>query len=548
MKRILSLMLGCMMALAMFANAGAIAEQTPVDWTKHQEFSIWIYSTTHDLYSGYSNNPGIRYLNEKFNVTLNFEQPVSGTEADSLALMLGTGEYTDMIDTNTYTGSVNQLFEDGVIVDLAAYLDYMPNLKARFEQWPDLRKFFFDDNGRMLRLRNFSETVENMWGGLVYRHDILDAMTGGNVQFPSGNAEPITLEDWDYMLPLFKQYFEAAGMAHGTPLILPSGGAFYYGELASGFGFHGPDFYTEDGKVKHGYLSEGFYNYIMKMREWYQAGYIYPDFASRVNDMFYLPNTELTYGGAAGVWFGLGAQLGDSMSMPEYGLFFDVRPISSPLDTAHGITGGPLLNVVQDRLFGGGSGSVVTTKCADIPKLVSIIDYMYSDEGGLLWQFGLTKDQIPAGDTIYASAGLQDGSYWFEGETFTLNPELDVVGGPVKIADVNTIRLPGYIRNNYLNQYSAEITKKAAAAWMRYDEGKIMKLAGLNYSAEEEKTFKENSVGIVDYANSQIPQYIMGTTEFNPEVFEAFKQQLITLGLEENMAIHQAAYDRFLSR
>ena len=39
-------------------------------------------------------------------------------------------------------------------------------------------------------------------------------MTGGNVEFSSGNEEPITIEDWDYMLLLFKQYFEAAGMAY----------------------------------------------------------------------------------------------------------------------------------------------------------------------------------------------------------------------------------------------------------------------------------------------------------------------------------------------
>ena len=41
-------------------------------------------------------------------------------------------------------------------------------------------------------------------GGLVYRADILDVMTGGNPQFPSGNSEPTTIEDWEYMLPLFK--------------------------------------------------------------------------------------------------------------------------------------------------------------------------------------------------------------------------------------------------------------------------------------------------------------------------------------------------------
>ena len=57
------------------------------------------------------------------------------------------------------------------------------------------------------------------WGGLVYRRDILETMTGGNIAFPSGNDEPTTVEDMDYMLELMKQY--AAGVyrrdaAHGV--------------------------------------------------------------------------------------------------------------------------------------------------------------------------------------------------------------------------------------------------------------------------------------------------------------------------------------------
>ena len=226
----------------------------------------------------------MRYLNEKFNVTLKFQQPPAGTEADALSLMFGTGEYTDAIELSTYSGSWAELYEDGVIVDLADYLAYMPNLVARMESDPNFRRTVIDDDGRMLTFRSTRDEPELIWGGLVYRRDILETMTGGNIQFPSGNDQPVTIEDWEYMLPLFKMYFEMAGMVDFAPLILPFNGCFPLGaEILNGFGSH-PFYYLDGETVKYGPLDDGFYNYLKKMRDWYAAGYIYKDFASRTND------------------------------------------------------------------------------------------------------------------------------------------------------------------------------------------------------------------------------------------------------------------------
>ena len=85
----------------------------------------------------------------------------------------------------------------------------------------------------------------------------------------------------------------------------------------AGFGIGGLQ-YVEDGTVKYGISQDAFYDYLTKMKEWYSQGYIYSDFASRTDDMFFLPNTALTYGGAAGVWYGITDNIGDSMSLPEY--------------------------------------------------------------------------------------------------------------------------------------------------------------------------------------------------------------------------------------
>jgi ABC-type glycerol-3-phosphate transport system substrate-binding protein len=217
-------------------TGGTAQAPKTVDYSEHETFTAWLYATKSDFYSDYSENPVVRYLGNKYNITLQFQQPVSGTESDAMALMFGTGEYTDMIETTRYTGSLGDLYKDGVIIDIADYLGYMPNFKGHIDGDENIRRQFYDDDGRILTLRAIRTESELMWGGLVYRRDILETMTGGNIQFPSGNEHPTTIEDCDYMLPLFKTYFEKAGMKEDAPLIIPYFGFFGTGELASGFG------------------------------------------------------------------------------------------------------------------------------------------------------------------------------------------------------------------------------------------------------------------------------------------------------------------------
>lgn len=436
MKRLVCLLLSVLLLTGILsglasASSGEIAD---VDFSEHEEYTIWLQSDPNDYYSDYSDNPVIVYLYNKFNVTLKYEQPATGTEADSLSLMFGTGQYTDLVSTTYYTGSVRQLYEDGVIVDIAEYLDYMPNFKALLDGDDDFRKHAYTDDGKILQIPGISTEPELIWGSMVYRYDILDTMTGGNVAFPSGNESPTTPEDWDYMLPLFKAYFDAAGMADSAALILPYNSVFYYGEMLSGFGTSGPVYYVEDGKVSRGYLDDGFYDYLVKMNEWYEAGYIYQDFASRVNDLFYLPNTSLTYGGAAGAWFGMITQLGDVMSMPDYGLYFDVRAAVSPLNEGVALEDTYVRN--PSTVAHAGLGYVLTKACDNIPKFLTILDYMFSEEGALLFYYGLNADQLADSNGLYERIGLEDGAYWFEGEDFVFNPNIAEVGGTINRADI----------------------------------------------------------------------------------------------------------------
>jgi len=519
-----------------------------IDWTTHETFSWFISSGANDYYASYSDNPVVKYLEEKFNVTFEFQEPISGSEADAQALMFGTGQYTDIVAMDQYQGSWDELLEDGVIINIADYLDYMPNLSARMEEDPDYRKSRYNDDGQILSLNSYPEESTKAWCGLVYRRDILETMTDGNVNFPSGNDEPETIEDWEYMLPLFKEYFEGLGLVEYAPLIIPYNGFFGYGELADSFGVFPWNFFVDAATVHYGLAEDGWREYLTKMNEWYNAGYIYQDFASRTQDVFYQPNPELLYGNACGIWMGMLNHLGDVMSDPKSDIVYDVRPMKSPL--AEGRTPADQLKRLAPPSQGSGAVFILTSACKNPEKLLAIVDYMYSDEGGMLTKYGLTKDQIPAGDTYYMANGLNEGAYWFsESGNFIYNPLLDVGGGNLSSVPFSGDKLPGYIRNSYETLAASDSVRNAYEKWCGGDELTVkMQMPGLSLTDEEIAAASTITMDLFLYTMEMTPKFIVGTESLDDESWNNYLSELEKIGLSLMLEINQAGYDRYLAR
>lgn len=538
-------------------ESSAKSEAGADDMSQHRTITAWLYADDYKYYSSYSENPVVTYLDEKFNCTLEFQQPPMGSEQEQFNLMLGTGEYTDVFEISYSQDSVAVMYEDGVIRDLAPYLEtYMPNFYA-FMQQPeneDVHRALYDEEGRLFTIPSDVKQDDLMlWGGFVYRRDILETMTGGNVAFPSGEEDPVTVEDWEYMLELMSQYFQAAGMPDYACLILPAKGYFDTGELENGFGAAGA-FYVVDGQVKYGPTTQEFYNYLTKMHEWYEKGWIYQDFASRTTDVFYLPNTALTYGGAAGVWFGLTNQLEDAMSIPDYNLYMDVKPIPSPLDTANGQDGSQngALALVRDRAKANSSGWVVSSKCSEenLIRFLTMTDFLFTKEGSMLKYYGLDAEHGAADNEVYKSLGLEAGAYTLdENDVFRWHDLLDSdkTEEPLDNLSVSGQRLPGLIFNQYENSAMKESAVHASAQWMKYGSGNNFPDAA-NATAEESNTLTSGYTNYTDYLDTMVPKFIMGTEELNEATWTAFVERMNSLGVEECTRIQQEIYDRFMSR
>ena len=559
LSRLMGLVMTVIMTLMVFSGCAPATDTsapttsgtedgpTTISTEEKVTFTIWLYATPNDFYATYSDNPVVQYLNNQFNVVLEFQQPAPGTEQESLSLMFGSGQFTDMIETSYYTGSINTLFKDGVIIDLAEKVAaYMPNLSDHIEADPTFRRNIYNDEGKLLQLQLLEGEDPLAWGGLVYRKDILDTMTGGNIAFPSGNEVPTTIADWEYMLPLFKTYFEAAGMQEYAPLIIPAVGYFATGELVSGFGTSAL-FTVNDGKVSFGATEEGFYNYLKKMKDWFDAGFIYQDFASRTNDLFYLPNTSLTYGAAAGIWYGLSAQVGDVMSIPQHNLMFDVKAMPSPLDAENGITNAPNRMSFSRYPFG---GFVITSQTQHVERLLQALDYLYAEENAYLNGIGLTGAQVAEiNSQLYILNGLEAGAYNVDVNGRIIKSELLLSGGALasNAEPFFNNRLPSFRLRSAFNDVVEEEAVEADRIWKTFDDSENLNSFMIRTPAED-AVYATKWPTIIDYLNTSVPAFITGSKPLNDTTWTAFVAQLRAYGSDELAAITQATYDRYMKR
>ncbi len=548
MKKLLSFVLAMMMITAVFP---ALADESVDDLGEHRTMTAFLAMDDYRYFATKDQSPVVEYLMDKFNFTVEFQQPPVGSETESFNQMLGGGDYTDLIEISYSTQSPAVLYADGVIIDLDPYLQtYMPNYYAYLNDPENIevKRAMYDSDGHCLAITTEArdDTPIVNWGGMVYRYDILETMTGGNVAFPSGNDEPTTVADWDYMLELMSQYFAASGMTETAGLILPWQGSFPTSELVSGFGCSG-GWQVVDGKVSYGPTTPEFYNYLKKMKEWYEKGYIYADFASRVNDLFFQPNTALTYGGAAGIFFGGYWQLADKMSMPEYGLNMDIRALSAPVDTENGqTTGFSALGMVSTAGVTPTTGAwCVTSACSEenLIRFMTWADYLFSEEGAMIKTYGFTGD-LAASNELYQSLGLENGTYWFdENGNFVADPK--TTSGEIEMTGLGGNRLPGLNVKKYEYEATEQCWLDANDAWCKY--GYACDYPNNALGTADEETELNNYYNMYnDYQNSLVVKFIMGTEELTEESYAAYVEQMNAYGVEESTRIKQEIYDRYM--
>jgi putative aldouronate transport system substrate-binding protein len=341
-----------------------------------------------------------------------------------------------------------------------------------------------------------------------------------------GLEVPSTIAEWENVLTKFKD--EKTNGA-GPLQFLYSG--FNFGEVFSGaFGIGGSSesgaMVLVDGKIQYSFLLPEMRDYLETMKRWYEAGLIDQEFTARGFLMYAetnrLANNEL--GAFVSFFNQAGTFYKDSGVMTDEDFFLTLAPIPSLNEGEQ-----PTVGLRMTRAAGG--AAAITTSCEDPVLAVKLIDYLFSDEGALLANYGI------------------------EGETFNYNEE----GKPI-LADLiiknpdgmtaTTAQFTYLIHNGpmyfYLDREEDVLDEEGKKYITLWDLPYPRTITGLNFTSEEgtEKATIMNDINTL--VSENVVKFIMGEKSFDE--YDAFVEQIKAMNIDRVVQIYSDAYARYLNR
>ena len=206
-------------------------------------------------------------------VTIDMTCVASSAQQEQTQLVISSGDYPQLMTSLNMYYQVNDLVEQEIVIDLMPYLEtYAPDYYQTIQDM-GYDKDIITDDGVSPCTYYVNEGVPNT--GMMIRKDLLEK---------AGLDIPVTYEDYDEVMAAFKDQcvkepFVLDGTSTGCSDVYNAGlevQLFSHPILGSG----NDGFYQVDGQVKFGYMEEGFVTYMTQMADWFQKGYISPDYIS----------------------------------------------------------------------------------------------------------------------------------------------------------------------------------------------------------------------------------------------------------------------------
>lgn len=481
-------------------------------------FSVYIpWSAAYSkIMKDWSDNTLWQEMEKRTNVALEFTSPPVGQETEQFNLMVASGDYPDLlmrVTNEQYKGGPDKAIADGNYLRLNELVEqYAPNYMEVINMTEESRKLSYTDEGNIWGFHMYdyaldTMTVQGGFWGMTIRQDFLDKY----------NLEtPVTYDDWHHVLTVFKE--------NGVPipLFLPKTGIPAEESLIAGFGV-GKAFYQVDQKVKYGPIEPGYKKYVETMNQWYEEGLIDKDFASR--DSAQLENLIVTDQIGAyddGFWTYDTYKL--KAENPDFRLVGVTAPVEKEGEVAH-------LRQTNFPIRNGGT-AVITKNCSNPELATRYLDYLYSPDGTILANYGIEGEGL-----MYDEEG---------------NPQLTdlMLKNPDGFTTDLTLAKYAMHTGPMLRDYTLGLgafgkdALETEEIWSRADTEYV--LPPITNTAEEGDEIMSMMGDIETLVAEQTVKFIMGVEPM--ENYDAFVEQIKSMGIDRVLELKQAALDRFNAR
>lgn len=452
-------------------------------------------------------------------VNLHFISQPAITEGEQFNLMIASQDYPDIIKNAgaLYSGGIDKAIADDVYIRLNELIeDHAPNYLRRLREPDDAVRDVLTDSGNMIFAQIYNRRQSGFFGPLI-RQDWLDDL---NLKIP------VTIADWENVLTQFKNE-----KTNGSGPLQFNDSGFNYGENFSGaFGVggqtEGSAMVLVDGKVQYSFLMPEMRDYLETMNRWYEAGLIDQEFPTRGFQLF--ANTTRLANNELGAFISFFNQAGtfykDSGVMTDDNFFLSLAPIPRLTADSEPTVGLRMMRAVA------GMGAI-TTACEDPVLAVKLIDYLFSDEGALLANYGL------------------------EGETFDYNADnkpvlKDIIIHNTEGMTATTAQFRYLIHNGpmffYLDREEDVLDEEGKKYVEMWDLAYPRTITGISFTSDE-GTEKANIMNDINTLVSEsVVKFITGTKPFSE--YDAFVSQIESMNIDKVIDMYTESLSRYQNR
>ena len=484
--------------------------------TEPVTYTIWYCESFSELVDDPAQDVAVfRLLSERTGIQFDFTVTTVESASEKFQLLFAADDLTDIITDamEYYSGSIEDAVDkDSFLLDYSGYLPDMPNYSYILSQYVEARKTITSsDTGAMVAFPEIYQDVGDVSGYMV-RKDFLDA---------TGMENPKT---YDQFHDLLSAIYADTG---ATLEMINSGGD---GLLGAGFGINTmldndtlESWYVDDGTVKLGVLEPGFKEYVELVKEWYNEGLIYPDFVGTDRGDL----SEL-FNGSYSV----------TVKPPEIiavsNMVIGTETVAIPMprkteDEALHVCGNTATCLMDANTWS------INAKAQQPELLMQLVDYMYSDEGYYLMNYG--EEGV--------SYTMVDGEPQFT-DLVLHNPDgLEYSQAAYLFASSNRSRMP------FLSNYSRCFSEFTDSQWdaldiyendcdhtMDYPLGAVM-------NTEQSQQYNTVAADICTYISEHVLQFIYGQQVMSE--WDSFIETIHTMGVDTAIEAKQAAYDDYLN-
>ena len=467
------------------------------------------------------------------NTGVNFELKVvdKTQETDQFNLMIASGDYTDIFPASDYAAGLEAAMEEDIVADLTDIIEEnMPNYWTIVNSDQNLLDKVLDSD-RFLGIYALKDQMANPSGqGPFIRMDWLEDL---DMEVP---------QTYDELTEVLRAFKSEKGATEA--LALPNTVNCNNGVLMGGFGSlaelsangmgvdYGASFYQEDGTVIYGATAEGTHKYLSWLNQLYNEGLISMDnMQAREMNPFSQYNAGMASDGTNGYMFNMqpfGGMYSGMSEDPNCNWW----PVQDVAETA-----GQTIPFFEEVSLIDMTALAITTACEEPEIALQFLDYGYSYEGSLLYNFGFQKGSGNAVETWDFDA---DGEPLFDGVAIkTVAESTNIASGVISTKD-----LAGVVFDKRLSFEFEERELSCFEAWStnKTTDGILGSKTTLN--ADEATEASAIYGDIITYVATCALQFINGDLDVNGSDWDTYVANIESMNIEELTAIIQGAYDR----